>query len=133
MKTATTKAILLTLFTGFGIARNVSAGTYANISIDGNFSDWQGVPVVATAPAGTSGTNLDLASLSIANDESNIYLLVTYNAPVNPNAGPSVFLAFDTDNHPATGFNVYSLGLVGSEAAWQNDFPFAQSNGVFNA
>ena len=133
MKTATTKAILLTLFTGFGIARNVSAGTYANISIDGNFSAWQGVPVVATAPAGTSGTNLDLASLSIANDESNIYLLVTYNAPVNPNAGPSVFLAFDTDNHPATGFNVYSLGLVGSEAAWQNDFPFAQSNGVFNA
>jgi hypothetical protein len=133
MKTTTTKAILLMLMLGFGVARNVSAGTYAKINIDGSFSDWQGVPVVATALAGTSGTSLDLASLSIANDESNIYLLVTYNSPVNPNAGPSVFLAFDTDNHPGTGFSVYSLGLVGSEAAWQNDFPFAQSNGVFNA
>ena len=134
MKTTMTKAILLALLlSGFGVAWNVSAGTYAKITIDGSFSDWQGVPVVATAPVGTSGTNLDLATLSIANDESNIYLLVTYNTPVNPNAGPSVFLAFDTDNHPATGFDVFSLGLVGSEAGWQNDFPFAQSNGVFNA
>jgi hypothetical protein len=42
-------------------------------------------------------------------------------------------LEFDTDNNPATGFDVFGLGRVGSEAGWQNDTPFAQSNGVFNA
>ncbi len=133
MKNAAFKRISIAVLALCGFAMNVSAGTFAHITIDGSFSDWEGVPVLATAPTGTSGTNLDLASVSIANDESNIYLLVTYNTPVNPNAGPSVFLAFDTDNHPATGFDVLGLGLMGSEVGWQNDFPFAQSNGVFNS
>lgn len=133
MRDANNKSLWLTMLLAWGLAQNVSAGTYANITVDGSFSDWAGIPVVATATNGTSGDTLDLASVSIANDESNIYLLVTYNQPVNPNAGPSVFLAFNTDNHPSTGFDVLGLGLAGSEAGWQNDFPFAQSNGVFNA
>ncbi len=126
-------SILLTMLALYSLARNVSAGTYRTITIDGSFFDWAGVPVVATATNGTSGTTLDLASLSIANDESNIYLLIAYNQPVNPNSGvTNVYLAFDTDNHPATGFNVFGLNLIGSEVGWQNDGPFVQSNGFFN-
>ena len=132
MKITKIGQVFIMLLAVVGFALKGSAGTYANITIDGNFSDWAGVPVLATSPAGTSGTTLDLASLSMANDSSNLYLLITYYAPVNPNAGPSVYLALDNDNNAATGFNVYGLGLVGSEAGWQNDFPFAQSNGVFN-
>jgi hypothetical protein len=126
---------LLTILALYSLARNVSAGTYRTITIDGSFSDWTGVPVLATATNGTSGTNLDLSSLSIANDQSNIYLLITYNQPVNPNNptnGPWVYLAFDTDNHPATGFNIFGLNLMGSEVGWQSDGPFPESNGVWN-
>ena len=133
MKHVHFRRMVITLLIAFGFSHNVSAGTYASITINGtNFSDWAAVPVLATATNGTSGTNLDLATLSIANDESNIYLLITYNQPVNPNAGPSVYLAFDTDNNPNTGFNSYGIGLIGSEVGWENDTPFVQSNGVFN-
>jgi hypothetical protein len=127
-------SISLTMLALCSLARDGSAGTYRTITIDGSFFDWTGVPVVATATNGTSGTTLDLASLSIANDASNIYFLITYNQPVNPNSGDgtNVYLAFDTDNHPATGFNVFGLNLIGSEVGWQNDGPFVQSNGVFN-
>ena len=80
------------------------AGTYRTITIDGSFYDWTGVPVVATATNGTSGAALDLASLSIANDQSNIYLLITYNQPVDPNSSSTnVYLAFDTDIIPPQG------------------------------
>jgi len=126
-------SIMLTMLALYGLAGNTFAGTYRTITIDGSFYDWTGVPVVATATNGTSGAALDLASLSIANDQSNIYLLITYNQPVNPNSSSTnVYLAFDTDNHPATGFNVFGLNLIGSEVGFQNDGPFVQSNGVFN-
>ncbi len=125
---------LLSMLALCSFTQEISAGTYRTITIDGSFYDWTGVPVMATATNGTSGATLDLASLSIANDASNIYLLITYNQPVNPNSGDgtNVYLAFDTDNHPATGFNVFGLNLIGSEVGFQNDGPFVQSNGVFN-
>ena len=113
------------------LARNASAGTYANITIDGSFSDWSSVPVAYTDASG-DGSPTDLATIQIANDANNLYLRLTYYTAVNPQAGSGVFLAIDNDNNPATGFDVFGLGLVGAEAGWQNDFPFAQSNGVFN-
>lgn len=108
-------------------------GYYTNIVIDGAFDDWDGVPIVATDPAGDDGGGPDLATLQIANDESNVYLRIVYHASVNPNAGPSVFLAVDNDVDTGSGFDVFGLGLVGSEAGWQNDFPFQQTNGNFNS
>src|ERR1700690_2367463 len=61
-------ARLLTMLALCSLARDGSAGTYRTVTTDGSFFDWTGVPVVATATNGTSGTTLDLASLSIAND-----------------------------------------------------------------
>jgi hypothetical protein len=44
-----------------------------------------------------------------------------------------LYLAFDTDQDVSTGFNVYGLGLVGSELGYVNDFVFDQRTlGVFN-
>ncbi len=106
---------------------------YTNIVIDGAFDDWSGVPVAATDPSGDDGGGPDLATLQLANDESNLYLRITYHAAVNPNAGPSVFLALDNDVNAGTGFDIFGLGAVGSEAGWQNDFPFQQDNGNFNS
>jgi hypothetical protein len=131
VKTTRSKGILIVLLATCVLARHVSAGTYANITIDGNTADWAGVPVAYTDATGDASP-IDIATIQLANDNNNLYLRLTYGTAVNPNSGSGVFLAVDNDNNPATGFDVYGLGLVGAEAGWQNDFPFAQSNGVFN-
>jgi hypothetical protein len=115
----------------FGAGTAARAGTYANITIDGSYSDWATVPVAVTDPVG-DGDPIDFGAIQIANDANNIYLHVHYNTAVNPNAGPSTFLAFDTDNNVNTGFDIYGLHTVGSEAGYQNDFPFDQRGG-FNS
>lgn len=107
---------------------------FNNIVIDGDASDWASVPIVVNDPAGDDGGGPDLATVQVANDLSNLFLRITYHSVTNPNVGPvSTFLAVDNDNNLATGFDVFSAGAIGSEAGWQNDFPFAQSNGVFNS
>lgn len=110
-----------------------SRAYYKQIVVDGSFGDWADVPIAATDTFGDHDTGPDLAMLQIANDETNVYLHITYHAAINPNAGPSVFLAVDSDQNTGTGFDVFSLGLIGSEAGWQNDFPFQQSAGNFNS
>mgnify|MGYP001411195680 CR=1 FL=1 len=110
-----------------------SFAVYTNIVVDGLYDDWSGVPVVASDVSGDNDTGPDLATLQVANDASNLYLRVTYHADVNPNAGPSVLVALDNDVNLGTGFDVFGLGLVGSDAGWQNDFPFQQAAGNFNS
>lgn len=110
-----------------------ASAVYTNIVIDGDPSDWSAIPSLVSDPPGDNGTGPDLATVQVANDSTHLYLRITYHAPVNPNAGPHVFLALDNDGEPSTGFDIFGMGTVGSEAGWQNDFPFAQSNGVFNS
>jgi len=131
MKTIRSKATALVLLAAGLLARQASAGTYANITIDGNTADWAGVPVAYTDATGDASP-IDIATIQLANDNNNLYIRLTYGTAVNPNSGSGVFLAFDTDNNPATGYDIYGLGLVGAEAGWQNDFPFEQATGVFN-
>jgi hypothetical protein len=107
------------------------AGTYKAITVDGDFTDWAGVPIVITDDA-ADASPIDVATVQIANDASNLYVRINYATPVNPNAGPSIFLAFDTDSNPATGYDIRGAGILGSEAGFQNDFPFDQRAG-FNS
>ncbi len=125
-------AIFLTL-AALMAAPRASSAFYTNIVVDGSFDDWAGVPVVATDAEGDGEYGPDLATLQVANDDSNLFLRITYFAEVNPNTSPDVRLAVDNDHDAATGFDIYGLGLVGSEAGWQNDFPFQQSNGWYNS
>lgn len=104
---------------------------YISISVDGDFSDWAGVGTVATDPADNSGS-IDFLTLQVANDENFIYIRYTLNESINPQSGSGTFLAIDEDNNTGTGFDIYGLGIVGSEAGWQNDFPFEQATGVYN-
>ena len=117
---------------GVAMAAMESQAFYTNIVIDGVYTDWAGIPVVATDISGDNDSGPDLASLQMANDDTYLYLHVTYHAAINPNAGPSVFLGLDADDNSGTGFDVFGLGY-GSEAGWQNDFPFQQANGNFNS
>ncbi|MFT3784865.1 MAG: hypothetical protein QM770_01700 [Tepidisphaeraceae bacterium] len=129
-----TRTSRIALFAAIATASPVMAGTFATITPDGDFSDWAGVPVLTADPSG-DGDPIDFANIQIANDTANLYLRISYHTPVNPQNNASFanpFLAFDTDNNTATGFNVYGLGAVGSELGYQNDFPFDQRGG-FNS
>lgn len=105
-------------------AQPSSAGNYANIVIDDLYSDWAGIPLADSDPADTPG-GIDIADVQVANDDTYIYLHITYHTPNSFNT----YYSFDTDNNVATGFNIYGLNLVGSEAAWVNDFDFDQRAG----
>jgi hypothetical protein len=102
------------------------AGTFATMNIDGAFGDWTTIPVTSPDPAG-DGNPIDIADISVANDNDYLYLKITYHTAVNPNIGPeAMYLALDTDQNVGTGYNIFGLNLVGSEAGFQADFPFDQ-------
>lgn len=105
-------------------------GTFANITIDGDFSDWATIPVSYTDP--NEGFAYDINTIQIANNDTNLFIRITFNQAVNPNSGNGLFLAFDNDSNPTTGYDTYGMGLIGAEAAYQNDFPFQQTSGIFN-
>ena len=106
---------------------------FASIQIDGDFSDWASIPVIAT-DAAADGTP-DIVTVKTANDDNYLYVLVGYHSSVDVNGfngSASTFLSLDNDANTATGFDIYGLGRIGAEVSWQNDFPFAQGVGNFN-
>ncbi len=105
----------------------VQAGTFATITIDADYSDWAGIPVVASDPADNVG-GVDFADVQIANDNDFLYIRNTYHAAKSL----STFMGIDVDENLATGFDVFGLGLIGQDVGWQNDFPFTSQAGVFN-
>jgi hypothetical protein len=127
------KRLILSALVSALMGGSAAQAYYTNVVVDGAYTDWAAVPVVAMDISGDGGGGPDLAVLQVANDETNLYLRVQYHTAINPNAGPSVMLALDNDGNTGTGFDVFGLGLIGSEAGWQNDFPFQQTNGVFNS
>jgi hypothetical protein len=104
------------------------AGTFKTITIDDAYADWAGVPVV-DSDAGDNSGGPDIGDTQIANDGQYLYIRNTF-----PNSLQlSTYIAIDADQNPATGFDVFSLGILGSEASWQNDFGFSQATGTFNS
>lgn len=124
------KTLLLSLMLCTPVA-SLLGGTFATINPDGDFSDWASVPIIATDSSG-DGSPADFLQLQAANDDDYLYLRFTLASAAALNSEVQVFISIDNDNNTATGFDVYGLGLIGSEVAWQNDFPFQQSTGVFN-
>jgi PEP-CTERM motif len=104
-------------------AQSGMAGTFANIVIDDAYSDWAGIPEVADADDTTTGP--DIASVQIANDNTFLYIRVHYHSA---DSFPT-YLAIDNDSNSATGFNIFGLGIVGSEAGYADDFDFDQRAG----
>lgn len=104
------------------------AGTFANINVtDGSAADWAGIADIFTDGAG-DGNPIDIASVKVANDDTWLYVYVSFHTAVNPNAGPSLVLSIDTDNSLSTGFDIYGLGAVGADVSYANDFPFQSGN-----
>jgi hypothetical protein len=117
-------AMLIAMQTG-GLA---SAGTFKTIVIDDAYADWTGVPVL-DADAGDNFGGPDIADTQIANDGQYLYIRNTFANSL----ALGTFISIDTDKNAATGFDIFSAGLIGAEVGWQNDFGFAQDTGVFNS
>ncbi len=106
---------------------SAEAGHFTTITIDDLYADWAGVPVVNSDGGDNSG-GPDIGDTQIANDGQYLYIRNTFlNSLIL-----STYIAIDTDLNAATGWDVLGLGVMGSEAAWQNDFGFSQATGVFN-
>jgi hypothetical protein len=95
------------------------------------FDDWDSVPLALSDPADNPGplNLIDIQDVKIANDANLLYIYASgHRMRTN-----GMYLAFDTDQDVGTGFNIYGLGLVGSELGYVNDFVFDQRTlGVFN-
>jgi len=74
-------------------------------------------------------STLRISNIQVANDDDFLYIRATF---YDNNSGSFLFLGFDTDQDPSTGFNVLDAGLIGSEFGYQNDFAFHQATNVFN-
>lgn len=117
-------AMLLLAAQAGGLA---TAGTFKTITIDDLYADWAGVPVL-DSDGGDNFGGPDIGDTQIANDNQYLYIRNTFAN----NLALGTFITIDVDENPATGFDIFSLGLVGTEAGWQNDFGFTQATGSFN-
>jgi hypothetical protein len=111
--------VALALFAG-----PVWSSTFANISIDDVYTDWAGVPELIVDPDDTT-TGPDIATVQVANDNTYLYLRLHYHSA---DSFPT-YLAIDNDSNAATGFNIFGLGIAGSEAGYADDFDFDQRAG----
>ena len=95
------------------------AGTYRTITINNDYADWVGVPVL-DSDGGDNGGGPDIGDTQIANDDTNLYIRNTF--PNNDSM--QMYIALDIDSNTSTGYDIFGAGLIGSEAGWQNDFAF---------
>ena len=111
---------------------NTAPSTYQTINVTGDPAQFASVPVAASNTPDANAT-IDPVQLKLANDSSNLYIQISYATSVNPQSDSGVFMAIDSDNNPSTGFAVYGSSAIGSNAAFQNDFPFTQTASSFNS
>lgn len=94
------------------------------------FDDWSEIPIALSDPEDALfGT--DVKDIQIANNDEFLFIHVTLHNTSDIDLN-NLFLAFDTDQDAATGFNVNGQSLMGSEVGFQADYPFQQDIEVFN-
>ena len=110
MKNRAVTLALVTLSCAAGLSRG---GTFLTATIDGNFAEWEAVPVLDADPA-DNANSVDIADIRIANDSDFLYISYIHHA-----ATPTVptFVSLDVDSNAATGFDVFGLGLAGAMQA----------------
>ncbi|HEY1717350.1 MAG TPA: PEP-CTERM sorting domain-containing protein [Verrucomicrobiae bacterium] len=101
--------------------------TYANITIDGSFSDWASVPLAYSQPQLPADV-VQYDQLYVANDANYLYIYFTLYTPAYPFTS-SQNLFFDADTNYATGDHEHGIG---SDMGVQSGVGFQQASGVFN-
>jgi len=106
-------------------------GTYRNISIDANFSDWDGVPLAYQGWA--DGNPVNFAQVQFANDTNYLYGHFKLFSPYAPFSDYYTHLFVDTDDNSQTGYTNFTAALFGSEFMIESGLGYDQRNGSFNA
>ena len=98
-----------------------------SITVDGNVTDWMGIPGFGADPIDDGAGGYDLSQLFIAHDESNYYVRVQlYSDEINfGGSAAGMWTLFDTDKDFGTGLSIFASGLG---AEW-NGSGVSQFNG----
>ncbi|HEY4417460.1 MAG TPA: PEP-CTERM sorting domain-containing protein [Verrucomicrobiae bacterium] len=110
-------------------AQTAVPSTFANITIDGSFSDWAHVPLAYTAAEGSSAA-IQYDNVYIANDANDLFIRVTLYSPradAFANGLDNIFI--DGDGNASTG---YQVAGIGSEMLIQNGSGYQEKGGGFN-
>ncbi|MGI6456460.1 MAG: hypothetical protein ACOX5R_12705 [bacterium] len=77
---------------------------YRTITVDGDISDWEGIPPAVQDTTGDGGIHYDFAAAYLANDLDNLYIRITFSEP-QPYGSFYWYMniAFDTDLNTMTG------------------------------
>lgn len=119
---------LMALLTLFGAT--AQAGLYQTMTIDGDTSDWAGVPV-AFSDANDNATGVDWKDVYFANDDDYLYVRFTLWSAADATTFASNYYV-DGDDNDATGFNVFGITDFGSSVLIQSGVAYQQAGGGFN-
>jgi hypothetical protein len=104
--------------------------TYAHITVDGDTSDWNGLPVLATAPP--TNAAVSFASLNVANDNDYLYLRLVLHTNGAPFSDYNTHIFIDADDNSGTGYHPSGLA-IGSELLIESGSAYDERGGSYNA
>lgn len=119
---------LMALLTLFGAT--AQADLYRTIAIDGDTSDWAGVPV-AFSDANDNVAGVDWKDVYFANDADYLYVRFTLWSAANAMTFNSNYY-IDGDNDDSTGYNVFGSPDFGSSMFIQSGVAYQEAAGGFN-
>ncbi|HSI07318.1 MAG: PEP-CTERM sorting domain-containing protein [Rariglobus sp.] len=115
------------------------ASTFANITVDGDFSEWAEVPSISLSFSNDPEGGLNIANVKMANNATHLFIYVSFTSAVSANGGPdteggpasgrSLIFGVDRDQNFSTGLNVFGVNRVGVEGTWVNDTGVDNLNG----
>ena len=109
------------------------AGNYANITIDGDTSDWAGIAPAYTDEDGVNNPGgVDFQNVYLANDSQYLYIRFTLMQPADPITLGNTYIWLDNDNNPATGFQPFGNPNFGSSLMIIGDQAYQQAGGGWN-
>jgi len=78
---------------------------HTTIMIDGNPSDWTGIPPIVTDPTGDEDADYDLTECYVTNDGSNLHFMIKVSGSIQyvTDDTPPYTVALDTDQNEETG------------------------------
>lgn len=101
------------------------AGTFANINLDGDSTDWNGIAASATN-TGTGPIN----QIFLANNDTHLFIRITFNTSINI-LNDGFRMNIDSDGNVNTGFDTYGQGFIGSEVLYEGETAYQQADGFY--
>lgn len=138
MQTPTRLLALAAVFATAAVSSSF-AGTFADINVDGDFSEWAAVPSISLSFSNDPEGGLDIANVKMTNNATHLFIYVSFTSAVSANGGPdteggsasnrSLIFGVDRDQNFNTGLNVFGVNQVGVEGTWVNDTGVDNLNG----